>query len=546
MSTLPHQLERSSLAGLAIATLVLAGLAWLSLQTAPLPEPRTASAAPAQFSALRALRTVSGGAKQIGRAAIVARLHELGLTPDMQTGAATQTALTVPSVRAASRAALATTHDVLVRIKGSAIDRRRRPALLLAVHYDRPGEQLAVAAMLETLRALRFHAPQENDMVFLFAGADRARPPGARAFVHQHPWASTVGLVLQFDAIGNRGPLLLSTSRGGNGALMDASNAAPPPPPGNAALALVAALTPDLERSAPPDQLDYARLQFATPGGDAPGQIDAATLQQVGERMLALVRHFGSVPLASLRDGDSVHFELPLLGQLSYSAQFAWLLTLFTSFLFVVVGALAMRRSGMPLRSLGVGALVFVAVAATMVLIAVGMHQQLLFLRAGELPMSEAQAWERWYLLACMALGSALFAAAQRQLVTRIGLPATVLGAKLVLVLTLLLSSAVLPGVSYLLAWPLLGALFAYGALYRLSLANGGAPARLLILAAGGTPAPLLLAPALAQLASWSTPQHSAVLMLTMAAALATGGTLLASWWYRWSAPLPARAVCVR
>ncbi|UUZ56669.1 hypothetical protein LP419_17240 [Massilia sp. H-1] len=78
----------------------------------------------------------------------------------------------------------------------------------------------------------------------------------------------------------------------------------------------------------------------------------------------------------------------------------------------------------------------------------------------------------------------------------------TVLGALLVTLLLLVGATALFPGASYLLAWPLMAALLAYGALYQPRLTGWHPALRLLILLAGMAPAVLLFTPLIDQLAT--------------------------------------------
>ncbi len=69
---------------------------------------------------------------------------------------------------------------------------------------------------------------------------------------------------------------------------------------------------------------------------------------------------------------------------------------------------------------------------------------------------------DRWFLLAYVALGSALFIELQRQMHKALGTPAVTLGTLAVLLAALLAASWLLPAASYLLAWPLMAALAVY------------------------------------------------------------------------------------
>ncbi|HEU4846168.1 MAG TPA: hypothetical protein VFT05_18010, partial [Burkholderiaceae bacterium] len=356
-----------------------------------------------------------------------------------------------------------------------------------------------------------------------------------------------VGLVLQFDALGNSGPVLLTGSRGGDGQLVAGWSAAAPLPLGTSALPVLARFTPGLLEAGPLDRLGTAGLRFANLDGapgrqgglDTPDRVAPGTLQHCGDTMLALVRHFGSRPLAHLAEADRIHFDLPLAGQVSYDADLAWPLTLLIAFIFSVVCGLAVRRSGMELRRMGAGALTYLAIAGAMAFAAITMWQQLPAMHAAYQPMADgAGARDPWYVWAYITLGVAVFLEAQRRLVKAIGVPATVLGALQVILLGLIVTTAVLPGASYLLAWPLLSALFAYGILYRPHVAELAPALRLLILLAGMAPAVLLLTPFIAQLATLYTPQRSGLLMLSLALLLGLCGALLASVRRRFVAPL--------
>jgi hypothetical protein len=232
-------------------------------------------------------------------------------------------------------------------------------------------------------------------------------------------------------------------------------------------------------------------------------------------------------------------FDLPLIGRVHYGSDKVWAITRLVGFIFLVVCSVAVKRSGMALRTLGAGALSFFALAAGMAIVAVTMWQNIPSLYEGYQPMANgAGARDRWYLLAYITLGLALFIEVQRRLHKVIGLAATVLGAMLLIFLMLLLASCFAPGVSYLLAGPLVAALLAYGALYIDRVAAWPHWARLSVLLAGAAPAVLLFVPVILQLATRYTPQRNALLMLTLATLLGLAGALLASVRRRFVAPL--------
>ncbi|UUZ51199.1 hypothetical protein LP420_17755 [Massilia sp. B-10] len=192
MLNLPHGLEKSGLAGLAVVVLALTGLAWLSLQPNRAPRPLPADAALTAFSATRALpdfhalsrvpRPIASQANAQARGYLLAQLARLGVEHEVQSASARKTSFISPGINQRDDVTLGVSHNVLARIKGAAIDRRRRPALLIASHYDSaPGRAGRGRRRMwrwppcsKTLRALGHGAPPDNDVIFLFADGEKA------------------------------------------------------------------------------------------------------------------------------------------------------------------------------------------------------------------------------------------------------------------------------------------------------------------------------------------------------------------------------------
>lgn len=563
-------LEKSSAAVVAAAMLVLALLAWLALRPATPPAPLGGDTDATAFAASRAVpvlrflsqapRPIASANNASARQYIVERLESLELAPQVHSASAQKTSV---SYEGDYHVSLGVAKNILVRKAGSAPDRQLRPALLVASHYDSAADKVgaadasaAVAAMLETLRALQHGAPLANDIIFLFADGEKAGSLGARAFAEQHPWAREVGLVLQFDTAGNSGPLLLTGSRGGDGKLVAGWIDAAPLASGTSALAILARAAPHLLKGGPLDNVGTAGMRFSNIDGstgysgdaDAASRVNHGTLQHMGETMLALTRHFGNLPLAAIASPDEVHFELPIVGQVQYTVDHVWSLTRLVCLMFFLACCLACKHMEMELRMLVAGALLFLLLALALVAAAItlwkgfpGLHQGYHPLAAGAGPR------ERWYLLAYVTLGSALFIELQRILHKTIGTPATTLGALLVLVLALVAGSWFMPGATYLLAWPMITTLLAWGLLHAPRMAALPQALRIAILLAGMAPAVLLFAPLLLQISTLFTSERSALLMLALSAMLGLGTMLWAAMRRRFVAPLllAACAACM-
>jgi hypothetical protein len=86
--------------------------------------------------------------------------------------------------------------NIVARLPGSA---NTRP-MMLAAHYDSvtrgPGasdDASGVAVLLETLRALRAGAPLRNDVIFLITDGEEKGLLGAQVFMRDHPWRDQLG-----------------------------------------------------------------------------------------------------------------------------------------------------------------------------------------------------------------------------------------------------------------------------------------------------------------------------------------------------------------
>ena len=197
-----------------LALSVLALAAWLALRIVAPPAPAPADAPADSFSAVRAMRHVeriaarprpSGSdAHAEAREWIVGAFGELGL--EAQVDREISTVLSGRSVRASS------VQNIVARMPGQ----EAGPAVLLMAHYDTrpqtPGagdDATGVAALLEAARALRARPVLARDVIFLVTDGEEVGLLGARAFLANHPWRSDVGVVVNVESRGNRGPAIL-------------------------------------------------------------------------------------------------------------------------------------------------------------------------------------------------------------------------------------------------------------------------------------------------------------------------------------------------
>lgn len=529
----PRAPARRTLALLAaglLAVAILAILAWTASRPAAPPAPPAQVARPALDRMMRHVSVLAAQPRPIATAAnarardyIVEQLRAIGVEPQVQS-----TTVQKSTVRfwGGTDVALGVVHNIVVRLPGSAPDRMRRPALLLAAHYDSGNATLGaargaaqVAAMIETARALHLGPAHPNahlnDIVLLFLDGEEVGALGAKGFAEQHPLAREVGLSLKFDATGSAGPLsLYAATNAGSGALGGWAQAVPGVG-GSSLMARFYRLLPDTPRMGPLATIDAPALLFVNTGLpfdrgrtlDAVERLDPALLGHLGDSMLRLARHFGAQTLARGSYGPHAWFSLPLLGSVQHSAILCWGLAALSCLML----ARAYRRATLDTDTT-VAPLVQGFFGVALILLAARM---LLWERRHELG-ALAQSQEAGPAVVFLVSGACLFVGALYLLRRLVGALSVFLGAMAWLALALLLILSWAPEAAWLLAWPLAAALAAFTALE----APRPFLLRVLILAAGLLPAPLLILPALRTTWTELGPQGLYVLAVLIAAAL--------------------------
>ncbi|HEV3036961.1 MAG TPA: M28 family peptidase [Candidatus Angelobacter sp.] len=433
------------------------------------PDPVPASAPQSEFSAERAVAHVRAiarvphplGSRADGEARdyLVAQLSALGLSPEVVTGIGTYNG---------SGAVIAgKTNDVVARLPGTASS----GAIMLMAHYDSvstaPGaadDAAGVAAILETLRALKAGSSLKNDLIVLITDGEEQGLLGAEASASSHPWAKDPGLIMNFEARGNHGPSLLFETGKNNGALINGVAKAAPYPIGSS---LFYALYKQL-----PNDTDFSvfrptgipGLNFAFGGHldayhsrlDTPGNLDLASLQHHGSYALALVRHFGQMELTNLKQtGDNVFFDW--LGSMLITYSERWVIMgegLATIFLILAI-VVSVRN-----RDVRTGNLVLAGFVCLVVLLSIPVAMTaagwlLLQLLGSRLLLGDTPA-NSFLLIGLSLLGAAAGCALLGKLRARFNLQELSLAGLVVVCVLSWTIALLLPAGSYLLFWPFL------------------------------------------------------------------------------------------
>lgn len=133
--------------------------------------------------------------------------------------------------------------NVVARLAAPKSDKSvKRPAVLINCHFDTvpqgPGasdDGVSCAIMLEIIRVIlnSKRIILNNDLIFLFNGAEEYILPASHGFITKHHWAPDVKVFLNLEAAGSGGRELLFQSGPGHSWLMDAYIRSAPHPFGS-------------------------------------------------------------------------------------------------------------------------------------------------------------------------------------------------------------------------------------------------------------------------------------------------------------------------
>ncbi|NOK22943.1 M28 family peptidase, partial [Corallococcus carmarthensis] len=325
------------------------GVILLVLRGGPLPEPVPASAPGERFSAGRArehLRFIGAEPHALGsprhaavRDYLQARLRDLGAEVQLQRESVFAPAQGIPR-------SAANVENVIGRLRAK--DGAKGTAVMLVAHYDSvptgPGASdngAAVASILEVARALQQGPALAGDVLILFTDAEEQLLLGSTAFAASHPWARETGVILNVDARGNAGPLLMfEVSPGGGWLVRRLAEEAPD-------VGASSLFTPAYQRMNNTTDFTALRqggwqgLNFANVEGtqayhtrrETVDAVSDGLLQQQGDTLLALTRRISRE--ASVPQGEElVFFNVGPL-RVHYSRSWAVPLALFWAGLFV-------------------------------------------------------------------------------------------------------------------------------------------------------------------------------------------------------------------
>jgi hypothetical protein len=457
-----------SRAAAALGALFVVVVAVLTLLSERPPRPVSASAPTQEFSAQRALvalREFATEPRPLGSPASD-RTRDYLVDALRSAGFSVQTNRAVGAVSAEGVAAFGRVDNIVATLPG----RNPTGSVVLAAHYDSvaagPGasdDGAAIAAMLETVRALRNGDQLRNDLVLLITDGEEDGLLGAAAFAGRHPLVQQRAVVLNWEARGVSGPSLMFETSRDNAALVDVFAEATPHPHGDSSLIEFYRLLPNNTdftefAGAGLPGLNFAYVEGAaryhTPG-DSIANLDRASLQHHGANMLGLTRALGNIDLATLTADHDVIFFRFLGPVIIYPTELVWPLALFAVIVLAGVVALARHRRLLSIPRLLLGAVSVVLPLAAAAVAAQGLWWVLVALRP-DYADNPFLYRPQLYQLAAAGLAGLAVLAWYLLLRRRLGPAALVCGPLVWLALLSVLSAWFAPATSHLVALPAL------------------------------------------------------------------------------------------
>jgi hypothetical protein len=443
--------------------------ALIGLSTAWLPAPLPMDAPASSFSAARAFADIKAianaphptGSNENARVCeyLLKRMGELGLNPREMKGV-------VEGV------AVVNLYGELEGVK------KGNPPILLMAHYDSvprgPGaadDSTGVAVALETIRALRANGTPPNSVAVLLTDGEEVHGVcrGANLFVHAETnLMSALKVVVNLEARGNRGPVLMFQTGSDNNELINLFAQACPLP-------VTASFSEDVYRRMPNDTdlTEFLKngkrgFNFAFTGGiefyhspeDTPENLNQFTLQHYGACVLPLVAKLAQASGQEMdgfeQRGDATFFPIWRGALIHYPAWLERIFVIITGLLFCVALALGARRYGLrigwTLASAGVTLLAVLISTGAGVAVVFAVKQAFRPRVSGPflvgVPNSGA------IVVGLLIVAAVLTMVLRTWLLRRVTHAEALAGALILWVGLTLAVNGLLPGASYLFLWP--------------------------------------------------------------------------------------------
>lgn len=250
-----------------------------------------------------------------------------------------------------------------------------KKSVLFLGHYDScphtygaADDGSAVAAMLEAARALVNSDPLDNDIIFLFTDGEESGLFGAKVFTEEHPLMETVGVVINIEARGSRGPILAYEFNENNGWIIRELNRAMP-------RLYAGSIFYEIYKRMPNDS-DFTMFRRAGISGinlafiddyvnyhsmtDSPENLSLKSLQHHGDFIMNTARHFGNIHLENTKSEDVIFFNWFGSCMICYSSVLSLFLLILVTVLVFVFLYFGLRKQQLRWERVLLGLLIFI------------------------------------------------------------------------------------------------------------------------------------------------------------------------------------------
>lgn len=371
---------------LALLAALLVG-AWVAFTDAMVPESQPAGARSVAFSAERAFVDVELLASQphpIGSAAnvrvrdaLVGRMAELGLAPQVRPGVGVLQRPAYPDLVIAGRV-----ENVVGVLPGRD---RTLPAVAIMSHYDSvPGSPgaaddiMGVAASLEAVRAIKARGVPARDVMLIVTDGEEAGLLGANHFFRRDPLAKRVGLVLNLEARGSAGRVNMFQTSKQNGALIDLFQRTAVRPASSSLSVLIYERMPNDTDMTESLAVGVPGLNYAIIGRQfdyhsatsTPANLERGSLQDMGTQLLAVAAETAFAAELPGKSASPIHSNLFGDVLIAYPVWVGWVLLVVIAALLVFAVRWARHAGAFPPTDIlrGTGALLFGALGGVAVL----------------------------------------------------------------------------------------------------------------------------------------------------------------------------------
>jgi hypothetical protein len=519
--------KKSALLFNMIVAIIIGAIA-ISLLQLQSPKVVSSDSATTEFSAERAFSHLKEfavsphplGSKEHDRVRdyLVQELETLGLTPEIQK----VNSLNLPRTWVAG----GTVENIVAKIDGT----NSSKAIMLVAHYDSvtggPGvadDGAGVAAILETVRALKENKPLKNDTIILLTDGEENGLLGAKAFVEEHPWVRNVGLVLNFEARGNEGPAFMFETSDNNGWLVKEFVKAAPTPVSHSFIYNLYKLMPNDTDLSVFKGAGLNGLNFAFGEGvghyhttsDNLEELSKESLQHHGEYMISLTKHFGNLDLKEAKKGNQLFFNIFGSIMITYSDQLVIPFMFLVVILFAITMVHGYKRKKLTIRGTLGGLLVNLGGLVGSFLIGLGLWSLLTFLYSEkQWILGTNNTIGTTFLISFSLVVFAFINILYRLIHKKAKVGSMMMGALLTWLILVVVTSLLLSDGSYVFTWPLLFALIGVNIWMKLEMDSWKSH---LVIVGFSVPAFLILAPVIYLIHMLVSMELASVLMVFVA-----------------------------